>query len=612
MYQFQNPNSEHMNAKIISNILFLLFCFGTSIAYATIVAPFRNLLEVAKVADAVVYGKCMQQFDFQEIESTTLSYTIQPIKWLKSSGNSSITVKSLTQSGLDWQKTISGDFQAQVGKNYLLFLMKNTDGTFSPLCLSFYSFHEQTWDDIQYLLPSEEADEIHLMERPDGALVEPLMVYEKEKLLDHLSKCIQKGLTWNSTLAGIYLSLKNFEAKVSPRANPPNHCANLFPTEPWVRWTGFPGSIVKVWYRTGGDANCASAITFTEAAVDELEAKYPGIGLTKNGAFSGYTPNCFNGSAYQGNFTTWVNTNLVGSRHICVIYNDPCEEITDLSGCAGTLAIGGLYTTGSQHSHQGRTWNNAGYAFIVVNDNTGTCYCTAATYGIMMQHEMTHGLGIGHIESNFGAANMNPSCCNGITNLDIDCLEYTYPSSLPVELARFEGYSKDEKFNLQWETLSERDAESFTLEMSQNGVDFQDVTTKKAFGNTSSLQVYSHSMPAQSGKNYFRLKQTDMDKNYRYVGNFILLEGEISNQQELIIVSQNTNTIQFFVSNIKSSDAELSVFDAQGKVVYQSKIVSDSGFSSGIISIARFPAGIYQFHVKSSSESSIARFTLTK
>ncbi|MBK7343641.1 MAG: hypothetical protein IPJ06_11475 [Saprospiraceae bacterium] len=130
----------------------------------------------------------------------------------------------------------------------------------------------------------------------------------------------------------------------------------------------------------------------------------------------------------------------------------------------------------------------------------------------MLIHELTHGLGFGHIENNFGIANMNPSCCNTIKQLDIDCLDYTYPPApLPVELIIFTAEKGVEDIQLSWSTASEINSDYFIVERSADGVQYTGLTQIKGHGTSLTRHDYfwSDQRPGP-GQWYYRLKQVDL------------------------------------------------------------------------------------------------------
>lgn len=88
---------------------------------------------------------------------------------------------------------------------------------------------------------------------------------------------------------------------------------------------------------------------------------------------------------------------------------------------------------------------------------------------------------------------------------------------LPVELTAFTGVLEAEVVYLNWSTASEANNAYFTLERSTNAVDFSEIATLKAAGNSASIRNYAYAdMHPETGMNYYRLKQTDLDGNYTY------------------------------------------------------------------------------------------------
>lgn len=381
---------------------------------------------------------------------------------------------------------------------------------------------------------------------------------------------------------------RDFQSAIQARAEPPAHCTFIFQDEPWSRWTGFPNSPLPVRYSSGGDASCSSAISFVTAAVSDLNSEYLGINLSNAGAFTGYTPDCVGESAGGGNFTTYVGSNLGGSRNDCIIFNDPCDEIPDLLGCAGVLAIGGHYGFSPGHTFQGKTWYTAGYGYLIVNNNTGSCYCSAAVYQIMLEHELTHTLGIGHIDDSYGVANMNPSCCNDIAQLDKDCLEYTYPFALPVDLQSFSGKLRENNIDLIWKTSLELNNKEFQIEQSSDGERFVTVQTVEALnGNSQNSKIYTSSISALPGINYIRLAQIDLDDTKYYVGNILAFNNFNKLPYNISAYYAAQNIYLTIPNELKLNDLNIQMYDVLGRIVQNynktnSDILDVSSISEGL------------------------------
>ncbi|QHT68585.1 T9SS type A sorting domain-containing protein [Rhodocytophaga rosea] len=90
---------------------------------------------------------------------------------------------------------------------------------------------------------------------------------------------------------------------------------------------------------------------------------------------------------------------------------------------------------------------------------------------------------------------------------------------LPVELISFTATHTNSSIQLSWQTASETDNDYFTVERSENGIDFQEIGQQKGEGNSKSIQNYQFTdTEPLYGINYYRLKQTDLDGTYTYSG----------------------------------------------------------------------------------------------
>ena len=117
---------------------------------------------------------------------------------------------------------------------------------------------------------------------------------------------------------------------------------------------------------------------------------------------------------YGGTDGTMRRTCLIDLRNQ-VQFNDPCNEITDLSGCSGALALGGYsaYSTGGGTKCPERGNVDFGHVIagrILVNNGVGSCLNTC-NYRDMIAHETGHILGADH--SNVSGALMGPYLANG-------------------------------------------------------------------------------------------------------------------------------------------------------------------------------------------------------
>lgn len=81
---------------------------------------------------------------------------------------------------------------------------------------------------------------------------------------------------------------------------------------------------------------------------------------------------------------------------------------------------------------------------------------------------------------------------------------------LPIELLEFNAIYTNGKVELEWSTASEKNTESFVVERSQNGIDFEELNTVKASGNSNTIIDYAETdFSPLEGISYYRLKQID-------------------------------------------------------------------------------------------------------
>jgi hypothetical protein len=134
-----------------------------------------------------------------------------------------------------------------------------------------------------------------------------------------------------------------------------------------------------------------------------------------------------------GDDSPWCGDSNIGSGLIS--YEDPTDEIA-----AGVLAMGGGCTaTTARVTLNGVTFDRLTHAFAVLNRSSevGPTYRTRLNFGRLVEHEVGHGIGLGHtVATAPGAQNniMYASCCYGTTPVppslgpdDLAGVEFIYP-----------------------------------------------------------------------------------------------------------------------------------------------------------------------------------------
>lgn len=184
----------------------------------------------------------------------------------------------------------------------------------------------------------------------------------------------------------------------------------------------------------------------------------------------------------------------------------------------------------------------------------------------------------------------------------LSSLDDTNP--LPVELESFTAQLKQGVVLLDWVTASELNNDFFTVERSKDGQVYSALTRVEGSGTTPQRTHYSAVDHAPlKGVSYYRLKQTDFDGTFKYVG--IVAINNAANDAAALSVFPNPSLGKDVVMSATGFDkAEVLLFtltDTFGKQVYTvSAFTDDTGMATQLLPAATLARGIYIVTVRSS------------
>jgi Secretion system C-terminal sorting domain/CARDB len=179
---------------------------------------------------------------------------------------------------------------------------------------------------------------------------------------------------------------------------------------------------------------------------------------------------------------------------------------------------------------------------------------------------------------------------------------YTRPlSPVPVSLLRFFAEKGKLSNKLYWTTTQEINSKTFKIERSNNGVDFTSIGEIKASSNSNSTVNYSFTDHAVfQGANFYRLQMLNTDNSFRY-SNTVSVTNEL--QQELTIYpSPSSGEINIWFKSEKISPAVIQIYDMNGKLVFNKKLLANKGINSTVASISALAAGNYTVKIKTGSK----------
>lgn len=180
---------------------------------------------------------------------------------------------------------------------------------------------------------------------------------------------------------------------------------------------------------------------------------------------------------------------------------------------------------------------------------------------------------------------------------------------VPLTLINFEAKAVSKEVQLAWKTTNEVNTKEFELQKCYDGNSFEKigVVTSTNLSVENNYQ-FIDKKPAL-GNNFYRLKMIDKDGKFTYspIRNIILKESK-----NLFTIFPNpANDIINIDFKSVFSNAEIMIFDAQGKSVFQKKI-SNLGINQYSINSSGFSNGVYLIQISIGSETYVERVIISK
>jgi hypothetical protein len=226
-----------------------------------------------------------------------------------------------------------------------------------------------------------------------------------------------------------------------------------------------------------------------------------------------------------------------------------------------------------------------------------------------LNHTSPGGLVIAHFVGgtwqNAGGTSANPAGSStgtvGPSNSLSGFSPFTFGSitvPLPITLSDFSVVSKDCQAYLSWTTSLEQNAAGFEIQQSADGANFSVVATVKAEDQPSTY----HKAVAQTTKQaFYRIALVDLDGQVNYSGITGLLLPCIPSDNRLSVypnpvVAGSSLRIEL-TSPVSRGQAQLEVYDGNGKKVYATNVTVNSGINGFTLPAARLTQGLYTIRV---------------
>jgi hypothetical protein len=168
---------------------------------------------------------------------------------------------------------------------------------------------------------------------------------------------------------------------------------------------------------------------------------------------------------------------------------------------------------------------------------------------------------------------------------------------LPLEFTEFGGEKVKDQNLLHWATAREYNTSHFEIERSNNGMDFIKIGTLKSGNKKIENQIYQYwDQEPQTGINYYRLKQVDLDGTFTYTKTIAIDNQGIITSFEFQKIYPNPaqNLINFvFAVPASNSEIQIEVFDSNGKSVSKNTKNYQKGIQNFNQNLSSFSKGLY-------------------
>lgn len=163
---------------------------------------------------------------------------------------------------------------------------------------------------------------------------------------------------------------------------------------------------------------------------------------------------------------------------------------------------------------------------------------------------------------------------------------------LSIESSLFNVEMLDNEVNLSWSTRTENDNDFFTIERSQDGVNFEEIENINGAGNSASLINYSTiDISPFFGVSYYRLKQTDINGNSKYVETKSINNSEPEIPNSTCYPNPFNNSVSIESEQLDVN--EILILDSFGKNITSSVNITINSDFKNSLDFNELPSGVY-------------------
>ena len=171
---------------------------------------------------------------------------------------------------------------------------------------------------------------------------------------------------------------------------------------------------------------------------------------------------------------------------------------------------------------------------------------------------------------------------------------------LPIELTSFTATCDGRSALVEWTTATERNNDYFSLERSDDAINFTEIARVAGAGNSIEPIDYAYNdYGIHGGDNYYRLVQVDYDGT-RTVSDIVVancIEEQASDPDVLAYPNPFNGELTLVLDNFSNRPATIEVYDMLGKLIYTEKASAPQNSYETILNLSNLPSGAYTVRV---------------
>ena len=262
--------------------------------------------------------------------------------------------------------------------------------------------------------------------------------------------------------------------------------------------------------------------------------------------------------------------------------------------------------------------NNSGWLLTTgsTNERNGVSRCSEViekSVYFFPQSSITFRMGYDYrAPANCGSISIQPTRQYGSR---FGCFNLPSGGPLPVSLVNLAANYNAGKSNITWTSLQEQSLDSYEIQRSYDGINFEVAGNVKA-NNLTSLQQYkfTDNLPAFNSKYiYYRVRVVDFDYSMKLTNTVSIKVADWKTNEMIISPNPSSSGAQIKIKTAKAATGDIAVFDATGKLVLKQQATLFAGNNSVVLNnITELAGGYYTVRLIANNETYSSKLLIWK